>query len=204
MIKNVIFDIGNVLVDFRWRALMDDLGLSKDLQEIFDKTVFNNPWWSELDLGVMEQADVVEKLREQNTEYLREFDLVWDNMDKIIKPYSYAVSWIEGLKAQGLNVYLLSNYPKELFTLHTEKGLFPFLEKVDGKVVSGFIKMVKPNADIYGHLMEKYQLKAEESVFLDDRTENIEAAVALGMKGIVVKSYEQASADLEKMLGCEQ
>ena len=45
MIKNVIFDVGNVLVDFRWRALMEDLGLPKELQPIFEKSAFTNPWW---------------------------------------------------------------------------------------------------------------------------------------------------------------
>ena len=79
MIKNVIFDVGNVLVDFRWRALMEDLGLPKELQPIFEKSAFTNPWWGELDLGVMEEEDVLEKLREENKEYLEEFNLVWDN-----------------------------------------------------------------------------------------------------------------------------
>lgn len=201
MIKNIIFDIGFVLVDFRWRALMQDLGLPKELQDVFDKTVFGSSWWSELDLGAMDEADVLEKLREQNKDYLEELDLIWANMDKVIEPYPYAVSWIEGLKEKGYNVYLLSNYPKELFAMHEQKGLFPFIEKTDGKVVSGFVKMVKPNADIYEHLMSKYGLNAEECVFLDDRAENIEAAIKLGMKGIVVKSYEQASADLNRVLG---
>ena len=122
-------------------------------------------------------------------------------MDKVIEPYPYAVSWIEELKEKGFNVYLLSNYPKELFTMHEQKGLFPFIEKTDGKVVSGFVKMVKPNPDIYEYLMSQYGLNADECVFLDDRAENIEAAIKLGMKGIVVKSYEQASADLNEVLG---
>ena len=201
MIKNIIFDIGFVLVDFIWRALMQDLGLPKELQDIFDKNVFGSSWWSELDLGAMDPADVLDKLREQNKDYVEELDLIWENMDKVIEPYPYAVSWIEGLKAKGFNVYLLSNYPKELFSMHEQKGLFPFIEKTDGKVVSGFVKMVKPNADIYEYLMSQYGLNADECVFLDDRAENIEAAVKLGMKGIVVKNYEQASADLNKILG---
>ena len=201
MIKNVIFDVGNVLVDFRWRALMEDLGLPKELQPIFEKSAFTNPWWGELDLGVMDENDVLEKLREENKEYLEEFNLVWDNRDKLVEPYKYAVPWIDSLKKQGLKVYLLSNYPKNMFTLHTECGAFPFIDHVDGKVVSGFVKMVKPNADIYEHLLKEYDLKAEECVFLDDRQDNVEGARALGIKGIIVKSYEQANAELKELLG---
>lgn len=196
MIKNVIFDIGNVLVDFKWRELMEELGLPKALQPEFEKTVFGSHWWGELDHGVLEESEVLEKLRQDNKGHLDEFNLIWDNRDKLVEPYPYAVSWIENLKKCGFRVYLLSNYPRDLFSLHTECGCFPFLDKVDGKVVSGFVKMIKPNADIYEHLMKEYGLKASDCVFIDDRAENIEAARALGMKGIVFESYEQASAAL--------
>ncbi|MBO5031148.1 MAG: HAD family phosphatase [Lachnospiraceae bacterium] len=198
MIKNVIFDIGNVLVDFKWRELMEELGLPKALQPEFEKTVFGSHWWGELDHGVLEESQVLEKLREDNKEHLDEFNLIWEHRDKLVKPYPYAVSWIESLKNCGLKVYLLSNYPRDLFILHTECGCFPFLDKVDGKVVSGFVQMVKPNADIYERLMKEYGLEASECVFIDDRAENIEAARALGMKGIVFESYEQANAVLRE------
>lgn len=203
-IKNVIFDIGDVLVSFRWRALMEDLGLPVDLQETFRKKVFMSPWWSELDHGLREEAEILEKLREDNREHLAAFDLVWAHRDKLVDPYPYSVAWIERLHGQGLRVYLLSNYPKDIFTLHAQNGSFPFLDKVDGKVVSGFVRKIKPNADIYEHLMAEYGLLAKECVFLDDREENVEAARALGMQGIVVKSYEQASAELDALISAER
>ena len=61
---------------------MQDLGLPKELQDIFDKNVFGSSWWSELDLGAMDPADVLDKLREQNKDYVEELDLIWENMDK--------------------------------------------------------------------------------------------------------------------------
>ena len=57
----------------------------------------------------MDENDVLEKLREENKEYLEEFNLVWDNRAKLVEPYEYAVPWIDSLKKQGLKVYLLSN-----------------------------------------------------------------------------------------------
>ena len=200
MIKNVIFDIGNVLVDFRWRALMEDLKLSKEIQEIFSNTVFGSHWWGELDHGIYEESEILKNFREDNKEHLDEFNLVWDNRGKLVEPYAYAAQWIEQLKSSGLKVYLLSNYPKDIFTLHAECGCFPFLEKVDGKVVSGFVKMVKPNADIYEYLLKEYGLKAAESVFIDDREDNIETARKLGMKGIVFQNYEQACNELRELI----
>lgn len=200
MIKNVIFDIGNVLVDFRWRALMEDLKLPKETQAVFQKTVFGSRWWAELDHGIYEEAKILEKFREDNREHLEEFNLVWDNRDKLVEPYAYSAEWIAKLKSCGLNVYLLSNYPRDVFTLHAECGCFPFLDKVDGKVVSGFVRMVKPNADIYEYLLKEYKLKESECVFIDDREENVDAAEDLGIKGIVFQNYDQACAELDKLI----
>lgn len=200
MIKNVIFDIGNVLVDFRWRALMQELGLSRETQAVFEKTVFGSHWWGELDHGLYEEAEILEHFREDNRAHLDEFNLVWDNRDKLVEPYAYAVQWIARLKDSGLKVYLLSNYPKDVFALHTECGHFPFLDMVDGKVVSGFVRMVKPNVDIYEYLLSEYGLNAGECVFIDDREDNVEAARALGMKGIVFHGYGQACGELDRFL----
>lgn len=200
MIKNIIFDIGNVLVDFRWRALMEDLNLPEETRVIFEKTVFGSRWWAELDHGIYEESEILEKFREDNKDHLEEFNLVWENRDKLVEPYAYSAEWIAQLKSRGFSVYLLSNYPRDVFTLHAECGCFPFLDKIDGKVVSGFVKMVKPNADIYEYLLKEYRLIPSECVFLDDREDNIETAAALGMKGIVFKSYNQACAELEKMI----
>jgi len=200
MIKNVVFDIGNVLVDFRWRALMEELKLSKETQAVFEHTVFRSRWWGELDHGIYEEAEILENFRKDNKEYLDEFNLVWESRDRLVESYEYAVQWIEHLKALGLKVYLLSNYPRDIFTLHAERGRFPFLDKVDGRVVSGFVKMIKPDADIYEYLLKEYALEASECVFIDDRRENIDTARTLGMKGIVFQSYEQACKELEEIL----
>ena len=200
MVKNIIFDIGNVLVSFRWRELMRDLGISEEVQEVFKKTVFESPWWGELDHGLKEEAEVIYRLREDNKGYYDEFDLVWENRGRLVEPYSYAKQWIDELKAKGLRVYLLSNYPRDLFKMHEESGCFPFADSVDGRVVSGFVKMVKPNEDIYEHLVDKFALKVDECVFIDDREDNVETARRLGMRGIVFESYEQACGELEKLL----
>lgn len=200
MIKNVIFDIGNVLVDFRWRALMEELKLPRETQAIFENTVFGSRWWGELDHGIYEESEILRNFREDNREHLEEFNLVWDNRDRLVEPYAYAVPWIAHLKTYGCRVYLLSNYPRDIFTLHTEHGSFPFLELVDGKVVSGFVRMIKPNADIYEYLLKEYDLKASESVFIDDREDNVATARGLGMKGIVFQSYEKACEELDGLL----
>jgi putative hydrolase of the HAD superfamily len=200
MIKNVIFDVGGVLVDFRWRALMDDLGLPHERQDEFEKKVFGSKWWGELDRGVLDEEYVVDKIRENNKEHINEFELVWANQVDLVATYDYVNNWIDSLKAKGLKIYLLSNYPKSIFSLHEEKGKFTFIDKIDGRVVSGFVGMVKPDAEIYELLMKKYGLNAKECVFIDDRAENIEAAKALGMEGIVFEDYNRGSGELTNII----
>lgn len=200
MIKNVIFDIGNVLGGFCWYELMVELGLPENVREIFKETIFTSHWWRELDYGLQEESEIVPLMREDNKDYYKEFDLVWENRDKLVDAYDYAIPWIEELKSRGYKVYLLSNYPRDLFKLHEDCGRLPFVNNADGKVVSGYVKMVKPDADIYEYLVDKFGLKMEECVFIDDLENNVGTARALGMKGIVFKSYEQASQELNAIL----
>lgn len=107
---------------------------------------------------------------------------------------------IKKLKEKGFGLYLLSNYSEELFTVHTA-GL-PFLELVDGGVISYQIHQIKPNPPIYEYLLQKYQLKAEDCLFFDDRPENTEAARKLGMQAVTVAdgSEELLLRELEKLL----
>ena len=194
MIKNVVLDIGNVLGTFRWRELMEDLHFSSEATEVLTKNMIMSPYWSELDRGVMTTEAVIEEFKKSCPDYTREIDVFFDNAEYLVQEYDYAQSLVKNFKEQGYGVYLLSNYPTFIFEIH-KRTQFTFLPYVDGKVVSGYVHMVKPNHDIYEYLLATYDLKAEECVFFDDKPENIQAAIEIGMKGIVFHSYEQAISD---------
>lgn len=200
MIKNVIFDIGNVLADFRYRDYMKELGFSEEIMEVFCKEVVETPLWNELDRGVRSFKDVTREMKSCVAEYPKEADAFFENIHEIVHTFPYALPWIEELKAKGYKVYLLSNYSAELFTLHA-KDRFDFAEAVDGKIISGFVKLIKPDPAIYRLLLNTYRLNPEECVFLDDRKENVEAAKGLGIYGIQFTSYEQAREELNRRRG---
>ena len=148
----------------------------------------------------MPESEVIDEMVKVAPEYEEEIRLFFrDGKDKVVKAFDYATDWIKELQSRGYKVYLLSNYPENYFELHTHNQL-DFASIVDGKIISGMVKMVKPDADIYQCLFDTYNLKPEECVFLDDRPENIEGGEKLGMRGIVFESYEDAKAKLEKML----
>ena len=103
-----------------------------------------------------------------------------------------------GLWDKGYKIYLLSNYSDYLFNRHTEGKAF--LDYIDGKVVSYEVHYTKPQKEIYEILLSKYKLKPEESLFFDDREENVQTAVSLGISGCVVKSREHINKELEKLI----
>ena len=201
MIRNILFDIGNVLASFRWPSLFRDLGFEG---EAFDRiaaaTVLHPTMWNEFDRSLMADEEIITKCIERAPEYEQEIRLLFSKTELLVEEYPHSYGWIKELKERGYQVYLLSNYGKTSFEAAKAHGRLSFLPLVDGAVISYEVQVVKPEPEIYQVLLKKYSLKAEECVFLDDKAENIEAAQLLGFHGIVVEGYEQAKKELEELL----
>lgn len=203
MIKNLIFDVGNVLFHYRWLDALVDTGLSREQAlsagpKIFDET----PLWREFDAGNIDLSEIIEGYGEMFPEFK-------DNIAEFITraermPIDRPEVWekMKVLKEKGYKLYLLSNYSDYLFNRHTEGKAF--LDYIDGKVVSYEVHVTKPDKGIYEILLNKYNLKPEESVFFDDKEENIQTAVALGIKGCVVKSREHINELLQSLINDEE
>lgn len=200
MIKNIVFDIGDVLVKFMPEASVRYIGVDEtEVNDVLAATI-GSRWWAELDRGVMDEEEVIGKMIEESPKYkdaIRKF--FDDGKEMLVEAFDYSEKWIESIKSRGYKVYLLSNYPRSYFLLHSEKKM-PFVKNVDGKIVSAFVKTVKPEPEIYKILIDTYSLNPNECVFIDDRAENVEGAVNAGMFGIVFENYEDAAQKLERLL----
>ncbi len=199
MIRNVIFDIGQVLVDFRWRGYMLDLGIPEKTADLLGERTINAPIWGELDLGARPEEDIIADMISIVPGHEEEFRRFLDNPVDVVRPFPKTRERMLKLKEAGYGIYLLSNYPKSMFELHAEKS-FNFMDIIDGKIVSSFEKLVKPQPEIYELLLSRYNLKREECVFLDDRVVNVEAARALGISAIHVKTQDEAMEELGELL----
>lgn len=197
MIKNIIFDIGDVLVRFMPEESVRYAGVPEDeVENVLNATV-GSRWWTELDRGVMDEEAVIEKMIEETPEYRKEIRKFFDEgKDMLVEAFDYSEKWIDEFKSKGYKVYLLSNYPESYFTRHVKNQL-KFADKTDGRIVSAFVKCIKPEPEIYRLLLDTYALKPEECVFIDDRQENINGAAAAGIKGILFKNYEDAKEKLK-------
>ena len=200
MIKNIIFDIGMVLADFRYEAYMrDDLGFDEKTIRVFKERIVENPLWNEIDRSAIPLDDVVSEMKSRVPEYHDEAENFFSHVTGLIASYDYSRPWLEELKAKGYRVYLLSNYSKDYFELH-RKTKFTFVDLADGMVISGFEKINKPEPEIYKILLNRYSLIPEECIFMDDREVNVEAAKKLRINAFVFKSYEDARAKLDTLL----
>lgn len=196
--KNIIFDIGMVLIDFHWQSTMKKLGIPDDAIHCLDHNMINHPLWHHFDLDDIPEDELRESFKKLSPQYSNYIDLFLDNMDDVVDMFSGADMWLKSLKDQGYNVYLLSNYPRRLFALHTPR--FLFLPYTDGRVVSYEYRLAKPDPAIFHVLCDKYDIVPRESIFLDDRKDNTNAAAALGFNVLHVTDPFEARKCLSDIL----
>lgn len=198
MLRNIIFDIGNVLIDYRWYELAMDFGLSKEEAKRVGAEIFHNPHWDILDLGTIDMEIIIEaytKMYPEDAEAIRYFLTHGEDLH-IVREDVWDKVFL--LKERGYKIYLLSNYPEDLFKKHIEGTRL--MEVVDGYAVSSKIHHMKPHREIYDYLLNTYELKAEECIFFDDREENTEAARKLGIEAMTVKEKEGLIKKIDKIL----
>lgn len=201
VIKNIVFDIGNVLADFKWEEYYNRFGYEKEILDKLAHATVKSKYWSEFDKGIMTEEEILQAFIRIEPTIEKEIRTVLKNMGDMVVKNDYAIPWIQSLKAKGYQIYIISNFSEKGFD-ECKKAL-DFMEYVDGSIISYREKLIKPDHKIYHTLLERYQLKAEECVFLDDMPQNIAAAKEVGMQGIIFQNQNQAIEELEK-LGVKQ
>lgn len=190
MIKNIVFDIGGVLMSFRPYEYILNFGYEKDMAEKLYKIIFKDEKWSEVDRGNLTTREYIDIISNKSPEYVKDIKSILVNWVSMIQPIDLMVDFYKNLKKRGYKIYLLSNFPKDEFLLTESKN--GFLKMADGKVISYEVKMIKPEREIYEMLLSKYNLVAEETLFVDDIEENVLAAQKIGINAVHLKTTEQA------------
>ena len=198
MIRNIVFDIGNVLAEFSWWEHLAPFGFTGEKAERIGKAMMLNPTWNELDRGVWSREKLLQSFIKEAPDLEQEIRLVFSDLSTIVRKFPKSDSWVQSLKDRGYHVYYLSNYSSHV-RKDTEKEL-TFMKLMDGGIMSYEVQLIKPDLVIYQTLMERYDLQPEECVFLDDTKANIDGALRAGMQGILVKTQEQAMQDLDELL----
>ena len=195
-IKNVVFDVGEVLAEFRYMNYMRDLGFDEEVVVFLAENMVLSEFWHELDLGIRTNSEGKRVFTEKYPQYALEIDKFWDHLEDIVREYDYAPGLIREIKQMGYKVYILSNYPIEIAEMHWPK--FRFLPLTDGHIISAYEKLTKPDAAIYRLLESRFGLDLTECLFIDDRQINIDTAKELGMETVLFTGYDE----LVEKLGC--
>ena len=194
MIQNVIFDVGMVLVDFSWQRVMKELGFSEEVFEAVADATVRDSLWNEFDRSRMSDEEILQGFIFNNPAQEANIRLYWEHIGDTIRCYPYTHDWIRELKDKGLHCYILSNYARRTYELTREELSFEKL--MDGALYSWQVQQVKPEPEIFRTLLERFGLRPEESVFLDDNPKNVEAARKLGIHAIQFTTREAALKEL--------
>lgn len=194
MIKNIVFDFGNVILKGSPNIVLEQIKIDKKQYESIKNDFFND--WKSLDLGES-------TLREQLEKCKFDFEIDSEIEEKLLHYYKYRpfnveiLELIKELKNKGYKIYILSNNNKE-----AEKYLLeiPDFKAFDGWIFSCDYQIMKPDPKIYNILFETYNLKPEECFFIDDSRKNIETGNKLGMAGFVLDCEHNGIAELRKEL----
>lgn len=197
MIKNIIFDVGMVLVDFNWRRVLEKLGMGGELLERVADATVRSKMWNEYDRSRLRDEEILEAFVASAPELEKEIRLFWEHVADTITQYPYAVSWVKEWKEKGYRCYILSNYAKRTYELTKEALSFENL--MDGVLFSYETHQTKPEPEIYQTLLARFGLNPEESVFLDDNAANVAAARELGIHAIQFATREAAVEELKKL-----
>jgi 2-haloacid dehalogenase len=195
-IENIVFDFGGVLVNWNPRYLYKDHFQNDKEMEHFLKNICTDEWNLEQDRGrtLMEGTVLLQNKFPEFHSMIQLFYDKWDTMLKSDIPET--VSLLYKLKTK-YKIYGLTNWSAETISIAYDR--FPFFKEFDGIVVSGQEKMIKPNKQIYHLLLDRYNLKAENTIFIDDNMDNIRAAEEIGFQGIHFESPSQLETRLSSI-----
>ena len=198
MIRNIIFDLGNVLVSFRPSEYFTKENYPENIKATILSDIFESKEWILLDKGEISLNEAIDSITAVSSLTKEEIAHVFNLRTNLMFPLDQNVKILSGLKKQGFRLYYLSNFPKDVFD--EIKAGYYFFKYFDGGIISSEVHITKPHPRIYEIILEKYDLIAEECLFIDDLEPNIKAAELFGMKGLVTFGSGEISAALGEAL----
>lgn len=197
MIKNIVFDIGNVLVVWSPQAIVAKIFPTLNIEDTVTK-VFKSEIWKEFNRGKISEPEAI-------AYFQKDFGIPTHTLQTMMQEVRHSQSLIPGtselvqrLRSCGFNLYLLSDNTTTIVTyLKKQYSVFKFFI---GEIISCDVGTLKPDPQIYQALFDKFQIIPSESLFIDDLEHNISGAKHMGMDGIVFKSSEQCESELRQFV----
>ncbi len=197
MIKNIVFDIGNVLADFRVKEFLAEKGFDADMSKRILKASLMTPYWGQFERAEISEEEALDFFASTDPGIREELWKAFSDVRGLLVIRDYSISLIKDLKNKGYKVFYLSNYSKKAYDECGES--LAFMEFMDGGMVSFKAGKTKPDPEMYKQFLDIYDLNPEECLFIDDSEENVVVARKLGFKGIVFTGYEDLCNKLDEL-----
>jgi putative hydrolase of the HAD superfamily len=193
--RNVIFDIGGVVLDWRPGRLLERFYPDAAERVRMQPLIFKHADWLELDRGALSELEILARIAQRAGRPVPELDPLFEAIRDSLVPKADTIALLDSLAAQRVPLYCLSNMPAGIY--HQLRAMHDFWSHFHGVVVSGLVGMVKPEPQIYEHLLGTYGLRAADTVFIDDLAVNVEAARGVGLQAILFENAAQCAAALD-------
>ncbi|RSI44140.1 Alpha-D-glucose-1-phosphate phosphatase YihX [Streptococcus sanguinis] len=203
MIKNLVFDLGNVLIEWNSEKNLTYFEPEKERRQVLRQAIFESGVWHQTDKGELSLKDACEEVLAQlDVSYHSAVKNIFYHWYEVVHVYSGLQERIRLWANQGYRIYILST-TCEIF-YHIEKaGLLLIYPLLSGYILSSEVGVVKPEVEIYRKLLKKYGLDSVESVFIDDIQANLDTAAELGFETILSTSETENIRAMETLLAAK-
>jgi HAD superfamily hydrolase (TIGR01509 family) len=197
-IRNLVFDLGNVLISYHPEDFHLKKGDSPENTELFISDVYNSPEWQLIDKGEMSVEEAVESIASRSSLQGPEIARIFSLREELLFAIDQNTSLLKRLKKARFGLYYISNFPEDMFSLLSRK--YEFFSLFDGGIYSASVKILKPDPEIFRRLINDYRLKASESLFIDDLKQNADAAAREGFLTLHLTQADMLENELRKLL----
>jgi putative hydrolase of the HAD superfamily len=182
MIRNIVFDLGNVLLSWKPVEFLLQSGYDEETTRFILSAVFRSQTWLSLDNGDITKNEAIDIMASKSSLRRDQIESLFNLCAQIIFPLHNNIKLLPELKKQGFKLYYLSNYPLEFF--NETKSRYDFFKYFDGGIISAEVNKSKPDPAIYRIFLDRFSLDPFTCLYIDDIDSNVRSAEFLGMKVI--------------------
>jgi len=195
-VRNIVFDFGGVLVQWRPERLLAEQFPDAPERDIARRDIFGHADWLEFDRGTLHESEAVLRFAARSGLPESRIRALFAAIREELQPKHDTIAVLRRLSARGVPLYGLSNMSADIFQWLFERN--DFFALFDGIVVSGSVGLIKPEPAIYSHLATVHGLVPEESLFIDDMPANVAAARDVGFQAIRFTGAEDLEFELRR------
>lgn len=193
--RNVVFDFGGVLLRWKPQEILDRLYEDEEMRARVKRAVFEHPDWLELDRGTLEEEEAGHRFATRIGCTEEEIHGLFEAVRESLIPMAESIALLRAVHSRGNTLYGLSNMSAANFAYLRQRDDHWNLFR--GIVISGEIKLIKPEPAIFEYLCNQYQLRVPQTIFVDDHPPNVESARQVGLESILFKDAGQCRRELE-------